>query len=101
MTGKQTMADAQGKNMPEQAPDFAKLLEQYGGPIQFAGKGDGLYERHLVFDNVADPAAPGPRQQYEALARADAGHPLAALARTEPPTSARTPSASIIFPWSS
>ena len=70
MTGKQTMADAQGRNMPEQAPDFAKLLEQYGGPIRFAGKGDGLYERHLVFDNVADPAEPGRRQQYEALARA-------------------------------
>jgi glycogen phosphorylase len=70
MTGKQTMADAQGKNMPEQAPDFAKLLEQYGGPIRFAGKGDRLYERHLVFDNVADPSEPGRRQQYEALARA-------------------------------
>jgi len=55
--------------MPEQAPDFAKLLEQYGGPIRFAGKGDGLYERHLVFDNVAEPSELGRRQQYEALAR--------------------------------
>ncbi len=55
--------------MPEQAPDFAKLLEQYGGAIRFAGKGDGLYERHLVFDNVAEPSELGRRQQYEALAR--------------------------------
>ncbi len=68
------MADGQGRSVPEkvpeQTPDFARLLEQYGGPIRFKGKGDGLYERHLVFDNVADPSEPGRRQQYEALARA-------------------------------
>ncbi len=28
-----------------------------------------LYERHLVFDNVLDPAAVGPRDQFEAFAR--------------------------------
>jgi hypothetical protein len=34
-----------------------KLLEQYGcGPIQFTGSADGLYERHLLFDDVIDPA---------------------------------------------
>src|SRR5262245_55501642 len=27
-----------------------------------------LYERHLAFDNVVDPATVGPRQRYEALA---------------------------------
>src|SRR5258708_13292459 len=49
---------------------FAKLREQYGcGPIRFNGTGDALFERHLVFDNVSDPAELGPRQQYEALAR--------------------------------
>ena len=51
-------------------PSFAGLLERYGcGPIQFTGTGDALFERHLMFDNVADPAEAGPRQQYEALAR--------------------------------
>ena len=51
-------------------PSLAGLLQRYGsGPIQFTGTGDALFERHLVFDNVADPAEAGPRQQYEALAR--------------------------------
>jgi glycogen phosphorylase len=48
--------------------EAAKLLKQYGcGPIQFTGA-DGLYERHLLFDNVRDRAAIGPRERYEALA---------------------------------
>ena len=48
----------------------ADLLEQYGcGPVQFAGSGDGLYERHLVFDSVLAPAAAGPRERFEAFAR--------------------------------
>jgi starch phosphorylase len=51
-------------------PSFAGLLERYGcGPIRFTGTGDALFERHLMFDTVADPAEAGPRQQYEALAR--------------------------------
>ena len=49
---------------------MSKLLQQYGcGPIQFTGTGDALYERHLMFDNVADRAALGPRERYEAVAR--------------------------------
>ena len=48
----------------------ADLLEQYGcGPVRFAGSGDGLYERHLVFDSVLAPAAAGPRERFEAFAR--------------------------------
>ena len=48
--------------------DAATLLKQYGcGPIQFAGA-DGLYERHLLFDNVRDLDAVGAREQYEAFA---------------------------------
>ena len=36
---------------------MTELLEQYGcGPIQFTGTNDALYERHLLFDNVVDPA---------------------------------------------
>ena len=51
-------------------PGMEKLLEQYGcGPIQFTGTGDALYERHLMFDNVVDAAALGPRERYEAAAR--------------------------------
>ena len=51
-------------------PEAEKLLEQYGcGPIQFTGTGDALYERHLMFDNVVDAAALGPRERYEAAAR--------------------------------
>src|SRR5260370_28596057 len=52
-------------------PDgLAKLREQYGcGPLEFTGTDNALYERHLVFDNVVEPAAAGPREQFEALAR--------------------------------
>jgi starch phosphorylase len=50
--------------------EIKKLLEQYGcGPIQFTGTADALYERHLVFDNVVEAAALGPRERYEAAAR--------------------------------
>ena len=48
--------------------DAATLLKQYGcGPVQFTGK-DGLYERHLLFDNVKDFAAIGARERFEAFA---------------------------------
>jgi starch phosphorylase len=52
-------------------PDaLAVLRRQYGcGPVELTGTADALYERHLLFDNVADPAAAGPRERYEALAR--------------------------------
>ena len=49
--------------------DPSKLLKQYGcGPIQFMGT-DGLYERHLHFDNVIDETLLGPRERFEAVAR--------------------------------
>jgi starch phosphorylase len=52
------------------ASETKKLLEQYGcGPIQFTGTPDALYDRHLLFDNVVDPAAVGARERYEAVAR--------------------------------
>jgi starch phosphorylase len=38
-------------------------------PVELTGGADALYDRHLLFDNVADPAAAGPRQRYEAFAR--------------------------------
>jgi starch phosphorylase len=52
-------------------PATRTLLEQYGcGPIQFTGTADALYERHLLFDNVVDPAAVSARERYEAVAHA-------------------------------
>ena len=46
------------------------LLEQYGcGPIRFSGTDDGLYERHLLFDDVVTPASAGPHERYRAVAR--------------------------------
>jgi starch phosphorylase len=44
------------------------LHSQYErNPLQFA-RAD-TYERHLVFDNVVDPEAAGPRERFEAFAR--------------------------------
>jgi glycogen phosphorylase len=51
-------------------PLAPELLQKYGcGPVQFFGTDNALYERHLVFDNVADVAATNARRQYEAAAR--------------------------------
>src|SRR5438105_7517375 len=63
------------KNMVEPAkktgsPSISRLLDQYGsGRIHFAGTDNGLYERHLIFDNVIDIASAGPRDRFEAYAR--------------------------------
>jgi glycogen phosphorylase len=66
MSSNSTAAGARPPGMPE----IRKLLEQYGcGPVQFTGTDDALYERHLMFDGIVDPAAVGPRERYEALAR--------------------------------
>ena len=66
MTSRKTAAGVRTAS----APETKKLLEQYGcGPIQFTGTADALYERHLLFDNVVDPAAVGARERYEAVAR--------------------------------
>ena len=47
-----------------------ELLKQYGcGPIPFAGTDDGLYERHLLFDNVREIKSIGLREQFEAFTR--------------------------------
>jgi starch phosphorylase len=46
------------------------LVERYGcGPAALTGADHALYERHLLFDDVIDPAAAGPRQRFEAFAR--------------------------------
>jgi len=50
--------------------ELTGLLKQYGcGPIAFSGTDEALYERHLLFDDVVSPAAAGPRERFEAIAR--------------------------------
>ena len=45
-------------------------LERYGtGPIHFAGSDSGLYERHLLFDNVIAAEYANARDRFEAFAR--------------------------------
>src|SRR6516225_7369826 len=66
MDSKRTSAGANTQSMAE----MDKLIEQYEcGPVQLAGTGDTLYERHLMFDNVIGAGTVGPRERYEAIAR--------------------------------
>jgi glycogen phosphorylase len=52
------------------ADTLAALRRQYGcGPVELTGSEAALYERHLFFDNVAEPATVGARERYEAFAR--------------------------------
>ncbi|PYN29278.1 MAG: glycogen phosphorylase, partial [Candidatus Rokuibacteriota bacterium] len=64
---------AKKSTTPRVAPasdTMAELRRQYGcGPVELTGSAAALYERHLLFDNVADPAAAGARERYEALGR--------------------------------
>jgi starch phosphorylase len=53
-----------------ESQNISKLLDQYGrGPIHFAGTDNGLYERHLLFDNVVDLDTAHARDRFEAFAR--------------------------------
>jgi starch phosphorylase len=55
---------------PPREPVSATLLRQYGcGPIQFTDADHGLYDRHLLFDNVMPLDAAGPRERFESFAR--------------------------------
>ncbi len=51
--------------MSPQSDTISKL----SGPDDLTGADNSLYERHLVFDNVVDPAALGLRERFEAIAR--------------------------------
>ena len=49
---------------------MAELRRQYGcGPVDLYGTTNALYERHLFFDDVVDPAAASARERFEAIAR--------------------------------
>ena len=55
---------------PTGSDEMSKLIQQYGcGPIPFTGTNSAFYERHLVFDNVIELMAAGPRERFEAVAR--------------------------------
>ena len=41
---------------------------------RFSGEADALFERHLRFDSVVDPAAAGARDKFEAAAHAVRDH---------------------------
>ena len=59
-----------GPPTPTGSDDMSKLIQQYGcGPVQFTGTDNALYERHLVFDNILELMAAGPRERFEAFAR--------------------------------
>jgi starch phosphorylase len=61
---------AKGQDASTGSDGIAKLRRQYGtGPIDLTGTENALYERHLAFDNVVDPATANPRERFEALAR--------------------------------
>src|SRR5215475_12910412 len=65
-----TAANDQQAAPREGAASFATLLERYGcGPVRLTGASDALYERHLMFGSLTDPAEAGLRQRYEAIAR--------------------------------
>src|SRR5215467_2068750 len=50
--------------------EVARSFDEYlGGSVHLAGKGNSLYERHILFDNVIEPSAADPRDRFEAFAR--------------------------------
>jgi len=50
--------------------DVSKPDERQGlSRPRFSGHHDALYERHLLFDDVIDPASAGARERFEAAAR--------------------------------
>ncbi|PWU07852.1 MAG: glycogen phosphorylase [Terriglobia bacterium] len=53
-----------------EAAALAARQRQYGGdPYEFAGTDNALYERHLIFDHIVQPASAGWRDRFEAVAR--------------------------------
>src|SRR5258707_3571154 len=51
------------------SPELPQLLKQYGcGPIEFVGSHNAFFERHLVFDNVINPAHASLRERFAAVA---------------------------------
>ena len=76
------------------------LLEQYScGPVKFSGRDDALYERHLMFDQVAPTTNATAREQFEAAARSARDVLSQRWIRPSKHTKSATPSAFITFQW--
>ena len=64
------MTSVEKRRTPNAPDDVTNLLKQYGcGPFQFTGGENALYDRHLMFDEVIDPASASARHRFEAFAR--------------------------------
>jgi starch phosphorylase len=74
-------------------PKFMETnLAQYDcGPVRLHGDPDALYDRHLIFDNVVDPAQANSREHYAAFARAIRDVLSQRWIRTEATYAARNP----------
>src|SRR5439155_1020700 len=70
LPGGKTMGTTKAPPRVTAADTRQALRRQSGcGPVALTGNSDELYERLLLFDNVADPATVGARERYEAFAR--------------------------------
>src|SRR5690349_12510819 len=69
-TSRTTQAKERGDAASRPGEVSADLIAQYGcGPVRFSGNPDALYERHLLFDSVRDPATARARERFHAFAR--------------------------------
>jgi hypothetical protein len=97
-----TSAKEAGAREPTSAKGRADLLEQYGcGPIRFSGNNDGLYKRHLLFDDIVAPAAAGPQERFRAVARSVRDVLSQRWSSPKPLTNAKTLSACTTCRWNS
>jgi starch phosphorylase len=55
--------------MPSTQVEPSAESNEYG-PVHLVGTPNGLFERHLLYDNVVERAAASPRDRFEAFARA-------------------------------
>ena len=69
--------------------------------VRFSGEADALFERHLRFDSVVDPAAAGARDKFEAAAHAVRDMLTQRWIPRSRPTIGKTRSGSTISRWSS
>src|SRR5215831_10732748 len=65
-----TRTKVAASSVSKRSDRVASLLRYNGScPVHLAGSDNGLYERHLVFDNVVRPAAADSRERFAAFAR--------------------------------
>ena len=73
------------------------LLGRYGhGAVQLAGEDNAFYERHLVFDNVVDPAFAQSARTLRGLCPLDPRYPRPALGHDAARLQHREPEAHLL-----